>query len=539
MIRLNRTALLLFVAAILAISAVADRAFAAAPGWMPGFPMRMGSNVMLMWMPVPGATGYNIYKSEKDGDIGVKLVSISMNNHMDIGVPSDKNAYYTIKAVVGGGESEASQVGKIVGIKPLDAPTWQGFMPGSDEGQVAVRFSMVGGATFYNLYRSENKDGPFSILGSIQDTKYTDSSLQVGKKYYYVVSAVDQSSVESPKSPVLEVELTKKVQQKSAKAYELKLQKMAFGGYFFGSKDPVRTFNTPAWLTSDRTSDKFFVADLIGVAAFDINQNLLFEIVKPENYKDEWGMLRCINLSSDGQYLLASFINPAVVRLFDPANGEYLAEFQMVKPTKEEYAALNRLADWEEDKDMSPSPFGVATDAKGNIWVTDVAFKQLHIYNASGELIKKIGEPKVRKPEEKDFLGLGQLRFHAPTGRVYALSPLDYMIRAFSAADMDFIKDKEGNIFYGWKVGGNSPGQFQEARGFDVLPDGSLVVVDGIDGRVQVMTPEMEYVHTLTTNPDNKKPYSNQFPAAQTVTVVGKKLVITDTMQNRLVFTDY
>src|SRR5512134_768688 len=36
-----------------------------APTIMPGFPMIAGPVVMMMWTPVPGATGYNIYMNGK------------------------------------------------------------------------------------------------------------------------------------------------------------------------------------------------------------------------------------------------------------------------------------------------------------------------------------------------------------------------------------------------------------------------------------------------------------------------------------------
>ena len=85
---------------VAAAVAVTAPVLAAGPSWMPGFPMRMGTNVMLMWTPVPGASGYNVYKSDKEGTLGSLLVAAPANNYMDANVPMDKSAYYTVKIVI-------------------------------------------------------------------------------------------------------------------------------------------------------------------------------------------------------------------------------------------------------------------------------------------------------------------------------------------------------------------------------------------------------------------------------------------------------
>jgi len=54
----------------------------------------------------------------------------------------------------------------------------------------------------YNVYRGSKSGGPFSRLNSATDaaTTYTDSSVQGGQTYYYVVTAVDSRSQESTHS---------------------------------------------------------------------------------------------------------------------------------------------------------------------------------------------------------------------------------------------------------------------------------------------------------------------------------------------------
>jgi fibronectin type 3 domain-containing protein len=52
----------------------------------------------------------------------------------------------------------------------------------------------------YNVYRGTNTGGPYvsKLTGSpVTSTQFTDSGLQSGQTYYYVVTAVDSNGVES------------------------------------------------------------------------------------------------------------------------------------------------------------------------------------------------------------------------------------------------------------------------------------------------------------------------------------------------------
>ena len=54
----------------------------------------------------------------------------------------------------------------------------------------------------YNVYRGTQSGGPYAVLNSAADasTTYTDSTVQAGQTYYYVVTAVDSSGNESVNS---------------------------------------------------------------------------------------------------------------------------------------------------------------------------------------------------------------------------------------------------------------------------------------------------------------------------------------------------
>ena len=57
--------------------------------------------------------------------------------------------------------------------------------------------------TGYNVYRGSNTGGPYSQINSgglVASTVYTDSTVAGGQSYYYVVTAVDSSGIESSDS---------------------------------------------------------------------------------------------------------------------------------------------------------------------------------------------------------------------------------------------------------------------------------------------------------------------------------------------------
>ena len=57
--------------------------------------------------------------------------------------------------------------------------------------------SISSGVTGYRIYRGTASGGPYTILNSVVGTSYMDASVQAGATYYYVVTAVDGSGIES------------------------------------------------------------------------------------------------------------------------------------------------------------------------------------------------------------------------------------------------------------------------------------------------------------------------------------------------------
>jgi hypothetical protein len=67
-------------------------------------------------------------------------------------------------------------------------------------GSVHLDWSDVDEAGVYTIYRSEYSGEPCVYLGRTIDSHYVDTNVEVGSRYYYVVSVVDVNGNESPRS---------------------------------------------------------------------------------------------------------------------------------------------------------------------------------------------------------------------------------------------------------------------------------------------------------------------------------------------------
>lgn len=66
-------------------------------------------------------------------------------------------------------------------------------------GLVTLTWSVVPGATNYNVKRSTSSGGPYTIIGSTAERNFTDANVINGRTYYYVISAVNAGG-EGPNS---------------------------------------------------------------------------------------------------------------------------------------------------------------------------------------------------------------------------------------------------------------------------------------------------------------------------------------------------
>ncbi|MDF2960564.1 MAG: PlyC, partial [Paenibacillus sp.] len=160
------------------------------------------NQVALSWNAVPGAVSYFVKRSTVNGGPYTTIESnITTTAYTDAAATNDTVYYYAVTAVNATTESmisnqaEAKPYAPIAGAPSVPAD----FAATADYGSVDLTWTAVSNATSYTVKRSETSGGPYTTITSgLTTSAYKDtvidgnnSSIQNGKQYYYVVSAVN------------------------------------------------------------------------------------------------------------------------------------------------------------------------------------------------------------------------------------------------------------------------------------------------------------------------------------------------------------
>jgi len=86
------------------------------------------------------------------------------------------------------------------GTNPPAAPT--GLAAAPTIAQIPLVWYSSVAATNYNVKRSTTNGGPYAIIANVTGTNFIDTTAVTGKKYYYVVSALDQFGESSNSAPI-------------------------------------------------------------------------------------------------------------------------------------------------------------------------------------------------------------------------------------------------------------------------------------------------------------------------------------------------
>ena len=106
--------------------------------------------------------------------------------------------------MVGGKDGDPSPAAILKGKEKINPPGNLMFI--IRDKKATLTWGTVSGSSFYNIYKSDQKDSGYTITASVQENKYIDSKVEQGKTYYYKIAAVDNMLSESI-SEVLKVEV--------------------------------------------------------------------------------------------------------------------------------------------------------------------------------------------------------------------------------------------------------------------------------------------------------------------------------------------
>ena len=160
-------------------------------------------SVDISWEKVYGATGYLIYKSIDGGKTYELIADLSADGELfyqDTEIALNANYLYYVSAYVSHNDVifEGSVSNTVSKSTPLAIPVITSAK-NSAYNTITLKWNAVEGAIGYQLYRSTNKNGDFTLLAEFTDgtiTSYMDSTCECGINYYYYLKATQLLNTE-------------------------------------------------------------------------------------------------------------------------------------------------------------------------------------------------------------------------------------------------------------------------------------------------------------------------------------------------------
>lgn len=144
------------------------------------------THVRVVWKPVEGAAGYNVYRSSSSIS-DFKVVGHTDTTFYDDSLETFDKRYYKV-AAYGADGKEGPRSGVNVGnIRRISAPTGVSASTGLPE-HVRIAWRGVSDAQGYYLYRATSSAGTYNVIDTTSDTVLTDSLTDRTYAYYRVAS---------------------------------------------------------------------------------------------------------------------------------------------------------------------------------------------------------------------------------------------------------------------------------------------------------------------------------------------------------------
>ncbi len=188
-------------------SANSAQASATPPVSLPAAPTNLkaaagDTQIHLTWQPSANASTYRVKRSLVKAGPFVQIAQMTGTSYTDFAVVNGTKYFYVVTAVNATGESgNSNKVYATPGIVPA-APTGVVAVTGSASGQIDLSWNAAAGATSYRIRRSGVSGGPYKAARQTSGTGFTATGLVTGKRYYFVVSALNATGESAPSAEV-------------------------------------------------------------------------------------------------------------------------------------------------------------------------------------------------------------------------------------------------------------------------------------------------------------------------------------------------
>lgn len=443
------------------------RAGLPAPQLLPGQPVVVGQQVLLLWGPVPGAAGYVVYRNNE------RMERVSSNQYLGPLPPVSGQYRYEVSAVDGQGvEGERSEPG-VVRVRVLTPVKNVVARPDPNARAVSLLWDRVEGAVIYNVYRAGPGQEP-QLIASVREETYLDASAQAGVEYRYTVAARDVGGAEaSPSPPVTAMLTATREEPKAATVFRAlptaeALVVETLAGQRLDQVSDLRTGpDGNLWIVTPKTR-QIHVMSPAGteLGAFG-----------PYSFAETgYAFLpQKLDFGPRGNLYVTDAIN-SVLACIGPTGTFLWARGILTPPPdrKDVWQDLRAHA-----QSLPPTPSSVLC-LEEELWVTDQRFQLLYRFDYQGEFLGYVTE----------YSDQGRPQRLSGVGELLRLGP-DRVLLTFPLAHRAAVVDRKFQLLreVGTSVKGYIGG-FVGIHGASLLPQGRFLLTDPAVGSLQIFDAE-------------------------------------------------
>jgi len=465
------TVIALSVMFIFAISSFAGNV-TIAPQFMPNFPMLAGDNVMVMWIPVPGAAKYVIYQNDKS-------IGEAPAPPFTAPAPKDPGNYsYTIAGVDASGAEGPKSTANVISITIILPPT--GLRHQMLGGLLNLGWDPAADAVIYDVFKSETKEGPFKLVISTTEDKYIDADVKqeesAGKSFFYKVQSKDRFNKMSVDSEIYEVKIVKEILAEIEKDLKLKIMrtKNAGGAIPMGAGSDLKSVYG-AKMFADRKSCVLTDPYNMKVQVIDYRGDFVKKIGEVGPKPEQMGSPNMLEVDSEDNIYITDVSKLDKFFAYD-SNGNLLYAGKAHTVTEE--AAKGKTEG--KGEYTNAKLFGVAAFGD-KLYIGETNSGTIQIYNkADGEFVGYFSNKKTG--EILTFGAPGAISIDSKGEKIYIGRSLARIIDVFDL--------KSGEKLYVVGKAKSFVGAFMSVTGMCFDKDGNLVVTDGVMRSVQVFSKE-------------------------------------------------
>ncbi len=146
--------------------------------------------IKISWIGDNKSSQYNLYRKE-DRDGVLRRVGFSTEQeYIDTNLEENKTYYYAVTQIINFKESPYSRIVEVKTDPGVPKNLVVEAVPFQEElvSRVDLIWDYSIYADYYNIYRSQERDGVYEVIGTTTNENFSDISALPGERYYYVIT---------------------------------------------------------------------------------------------------------------------------------------------------------------------------------------------------------------------------------------------------------------------------------------------------------------------------------------------------------------